>query len=219
MPTAKLSPDGGKLIMDNMVDGAKTSYYVFLPSAITDEMVKDNYTVQFDMTFLDAADRENFFSILFNYNRKTSQDYTVLFLRMRGDWNGFQNRNKNWAVLDKGGTEYVDANGNLVTRGTVNTKVAGQGLSDYIFNTSPSGMTLKDKPMTVRVEVDTQDQVARVFVNDIYLTGSNGKTSGGWADFRNTASGGTELVFRIGPGAKVALDNVTVVSGIGIPKN
>ncbi|MBR7184099.1 MAG: InlB B-repeat-containing protein [Clostridia bacterium] len=218
-PTAKFALEDGRLIIDNNVSGANTSYYVFAPSSITDKMVKDNYTVQFDMTFLDAASRDNLFSILFNYNRQTSKHYTVLYFRMRGDWNGFQNRNNSWANLDAGGTDYVDANGNLVTRSSIITKTAGKSLSDVIFNTAPSDMTLKDKKMTVRVEVDTQAQITRVFVNDIYLTGSNGKTAGGWADFRNAASGGTELVFRIGAGAKVAIDNVVLVTGLEIPKN
>ncbi|MBQ3126379.1 MAG: hypothetical protein IJC15_04845, partial [Clostridia bacterium] len=219
-PTAALSLENGSLIFDNRGSDAKTSYYVFLPSAVTDEMVKGNYTVQFDMTFLDANDRDNWFSILFNYDRKSSKKYTVLYLRMRGNWNGFQNRNASWANLDAGGTEYLDESGRSVTRASVITTTAGKTLSDVIFDTAPQGMTLKDKKMTVRVEVDTEFQVARVFVNDIYLTSTDGKTaSNGWKNFRNTASGGTELAFRCSPGAKVALDNVIVVSGLEIPQN
>ncbi len=218
-PTAELSLENGQLIFDNRGSGAKTSYYVFAPSSITDEMVKGNYAVQFDMTFLDANSRDNWFSILFNYDRKTSKKYTVLYFRMRGDWSAFQNRNASWANLDAGGTEYLDANGNLVTRSSIITTTAGKTLPDVIFNTASSGMTLKDKKMTVRVEVDTESQLTRVFVNDIYLTGSNGKTSGGWKNFINTASGGTELAFRCSSGIRVALDNVILVKGLDIPKN
>ncbi len=220
VPTAKLSIDQGKLIVDNMGSGGNTSYYVFLPSSVTDSMVKKNYTVQFDMAFLDATSRDNWFSILFNYNRKTSNQYSVLYFRMRGDYNAFQRRDGTGSAaftnLDQGGTDYIYPNGESVTRKGIITKDSGYTTPEIVFNETSSGMFLKNKTLTVRAEVDVESEIARIFINDIYVTGTNGKMANGWDNF--TASVGTELAFRSGAGSKVALDNIFVAEGLGIPQ-
>ncbi len=107
-PTAQFSIVDGQLVADNMSESANTSYYVILPASVTDALVTDNYTVQYDLTFLDAASGDSHCGLLLNYDRVSSNIYAINYFRMKGHANAFQQRIvDSWTHLDRGDTEYT----------------------------------------------------------------------------------------------------------------
>ncbi len=223
-------PEGGKeLLVDNMPEDltkSLDSYYVIVPESIMNDVIKDDYTVQYDLRYLDSGALRQYLAVLLNYNPATSTQYVALSIQMRGHTNYFKLFIDGVEThLDRGGTDFGD-----IYRKSISCAIGaeqqepGYAFSKVVFDLEPSNteQVLKDKKMTVRVEVSVSDKIARVFVNDIYVTGTNGRTADGWEFFTWNTSSAIALKAAgnyngTHNGIKATIDNIVVATGIGIP--
>lgn len=224
----KKGKNGNELIIRETAEEAHKSYFVFMPNASnvdsakytanSDVVTAKSYYVEFDMRFVETS-VENAMSLVLNYNRETST-YAQLWLKCGTSASAF-NFSKN-SDLDFVTTKYDVATrftypgGGMEERPPL--KYNSEVLAD-ILKAAPSETLLQDNMITVRVEVDLEEKVARVFVNDIYVTATNPDykpDNERWQKFLSPE--GTEIAFRVNRDAKdstspvVAIDNVKVGS-------
>ncbi len=189
--------DDGKLVLTNSSNA--DAFSVFLPANVTDEMVKNSYIVELDMTFLQSA--TGLVGPLAGYNRNNG-DYNILYLRPQDTGSNdaaFQNKTgSSWIYLDSGGTEYQNKQFAVLSKDSIWTRLSVS-----------ADKSLVNDLLKIRLEVDHANKVVRVFINDQYITATS--TENSWNKF--ISSGGTELGFRISKSQKIAIDNIKVSVG------
>ncbi len=93
--TAAFSIEDGRLIMDNTADDSKNVHVVAVPTALSEEISKDDYVVEYDMTFLDGTKDYVLLGLLFNYNSQTNDQFSIMYIRSKfssSKKNAFQHR-------------------------------------------------------------------------------------------------------------------------------
>ncbi len=222
----KKGKNGNELIIRETAEEAHKSYLVFMPNAKnvdttkytanSDDVTAKSYYVEYDLRFVEPS-VQNTTSLVLNYNRETAT-YAQLFLKCGLRESAF-NFSKN-SDLDYIATKYDIATRFTYPGGVLEEraplKYSLEVLPD-ILKTAPSETLLVDNMITIRVEVDNEAQVARVFVNDIYVTATNPDykpDNERWQKFLSPE--GTEIGFRIHRDATdatspvVAIDNIKV---------
>ena len=200
--------EDGRLLVDNMA-GGKDSYAVMVPDVLMREVIAGDYTVQYDLTYLDAGDSARYLAVLLNYDRVKRNSYNSLHIRIKGSGDWQTRRDGSWFTLDTGG---VDG------RQPIATKTASQTLAELAVGVPFDGSSyaLKDQTFTVRQEVHAGVGV-KIYVNDVFITGT---TEAGWKDFMSIAdptTGGSEIALKAGATILAWFDNFVVATGIGIP--
>ena len=198
----------GQLLVDNL-SGGKDSYMVIVPDVLMREVIAGDYTVQYDLTYLDAGDANRYLAVLLNYDRAKRNSYNSLHIRIKGSGDWQTRRDGTWITLDTGG---VDG------RQLIGTQTADQTLAELAVGVLFDGSTyaLKGQTFTVRQEVHAGEGV-KIFVNDVFITGT---TAEGWSNFMSIAdpvTGGSEIALKAGATIMALFDNFVVATGIGIP--
>ncbi len=228
----KTNSSGNKelIIRETVDNAAKKSFFVLLPNtknfdaskhaANSDVVTKKSYYVEFDFRFAEIG-VNNTFALLLNYNRAaTTESYSLLYLKCGtavSSFTYFPDSLLDYTTpVSAIATTFRYPGGALAERKILQKDAS---VLPQILNKSKSATLLYDNTINVRVEVDNDEKVARVFVNDVYLTATNPnyKTDNErWTKF--LSSGETELGFRIhhdkgdaNPTA-VAIDNIKVGS-------
>ena len=206
--TATWMIEDGKLLVDNLA-GGRDSYVVMVPDSIMRTVIEDDYTVQYDLTYLEAGDQLRYLAVLLNFDRKTARTYNSLHIRIKGNGN-WQNRNAgNWLDMDASG---VDGNAPIAN------EQPGMTIAEMIMGVpfDNQSYALRDLTMTVRQEIDV-DAGVRIYVNDIFVTGTDAE---GWRLFcaiADPVSGYSEIALKAGATICGYFDNFTVATGLGIP--
>ena len=224
----KKGKNGNELIIRETAQEAQKSYFVFMPNAKnvdttkytanSDDVTAKSYYVEYDLRFVEPSVM-NTTSLVLNYNRDTAT-YAQLYFKCGTDASAF-NFSKN-SDLDYIATKYDIATRFTYPGGVLEERAPLKYSPDVlpdILKTPPSYTLLADNTITVRVEVDNEAQVARVFVNDIYVTATNPDykpDNERWQKFLSPE--GTEIAFRIHHDVKdatppvIAIDNIKVGS-------
>ncbi len=197
--TARFSLEEGRLIADNNVTKAKHSNYLIRTQEQLANVMQKTYTIQMDVEILDLKNKNSNFALLFNYDE--GKDYSGgAVVPLSGDVS-FQQY-----VIDKDGKLSTDK---LGTTKTVNIVE----LLPTDTQWGPSDKLLQGVNLRLRVEVDTNE--ARLYINDILI---NQTTAAKWNKYFGdlTTAFGIRLTEHW---IKVAIDNIVVANGIGIPAN
>lgn len=207
--TATYAIEEGKLLIDNL-SGGKDSYVVMVPDSLMRSVIADDYTVQYDITYLDAGDAARYLAVLLNYDRAKGNTYNSLHVRIKGAGDWQTRRDGTWITLDTGG---VDG------RQPIATTNASQTLAELAVGVAFDGKSyaLKDQTFTVRQEIHAGEGV-KIYVNDMFITGT---TDQGWQDFMSIAdptTGASEIALKAGATIRGYFDNFVVATGIGIPE-
>lgn len=207
--TVTYTIEDGKLLIDNL-SGGKDSYVVMVPETVMREVIADDYTVQYDLTYLGAGDASRYLAVLLNYDRAKGNSYNSLHIRMKGNGNWQIRKNGSWGNLDGSGVD-----GRL----PIATTEAGQTLAQLAVGVPYDGSSyaLKDQTFTVRQEIYAGVGV-KIYVNDIFITGTSDE---GWQEFMSIAdpvSGYSEIALKAGATIRAYFDNFVVATGIGIPE-
>ncbi|MBQ8396900.1 MAG: hypothetical protein IJX53_01720 [Clostridia bacterium] len=201
--------EDGKLLIDNLATG-KDTYVVMVPDSLMRAVIADDYTVQYDLTYLDAGDAARYLAVLLNYDRAKGNTYNSLHIRIKGAGDWQTRRDGTWMTLDTGG---VDG------RQPIATSTASQTIAELAVGVPFDGKSyaLKDQTFTVRQEIHVGEGI-KIYVNDVFITGT---TADGWQNFMSIAdptTGASEIALKAGSTIKGYLDNFVVAAGIGIPE-
>lgn len=203
--TATYTIADGKLIVDNINDAAKDSYVIMVPASTMASVIKDDYTVQYDITLLDASASDRYLCVLVNYDRELGNSYTSCHIRMRGTGNWETRTTGSWTTIDGNGEVggFPIANSD----NTIGMRVFGDTSYDS------AAYALQNKKMTVRQEF-YKDGSSKIYINDVLITGTD-KDSIPQFQLNTNFS---EIALKAGGKVKAEFDNFTVATGIGIPK-
>ena len=103
--TGSWTIEDGKLLVNNLKDADKNpspkdSYYVVVPDKIMRGVIANDYTVQWDMQYLEAGDAARYLVLLLNYDREMGNTYLSFHFRPKG-YADFQTRLfGSWTTID-----------------------------------------------------------------------------------------------------------------------
>ncbi|MBQ3125644.1 MAG: hypothetical protein IJC15_01120 [Clostridia bacterium] len=220
--TGSWTVQDGALLVDNLKSDAnpsqKDSYYVAVPDSIMRGVIANDYTVQWDMTYLDAGNAARYLVVLLNYDREMGNTYLSFHFRPKG-YADFQTRLfGSWTTIDTSGS----TEGTITRPKAANTDPAnGDPICKYIWGkdyVDADTKLIMNEKMTIRMEVH-HGKCVKVFMNDKFVTATD---DAGWETlsmFNGYEDGYSEIAIKAGTTIKATLDNLIVITGIGVPES
>lgn len=199
--SARYSISNGKLITDNLDFGggvSTDSYAIIKSSELMKPFCTNDYTYQYDVTYLDqTSDNYRYVSLLCNYTG--TNVYNTVDLRIRGD--GY-----NQARFGGSWPHYSSDSWTLNAQGknSLLYKLYGE---EFTANSTILG--LKNKKATVRVEM-SMAKGPRVYVNGMLVSEMDQNTQN-WGAIDAYA-----LCFKSSRDIKAEIDNIMVWTGCGV---
>ncbi len=219
--TGSWTVQDGKLYVDNRKSDAnptsKDSYYVVVPASIMKDVVKDDFTVQWDFQYIDSGDAARYLNLLLFYDREMGNSYFSFHYRPKG-YADFQTRLfGSWTHLDTSGS----SDGDVTRPKAANTDPAvGEPICKYIYGLdyvdADTKLTNGQPETTVRIEYHA-GKTLKVFMNDKFVTATD---DAGWENLALIADpndGYCEIAIKAGTTIYATMDNIIVATGIGIP--
>lgn len=114
--TATYTIENGKLKLQNYAGGTiegKDSYALILDSEAMKEYCQGDFTLQYDLCYIDAGASSRYVVIVTNYDGNNS--YYSFHLRLRGDGNNQVRLRGEWFTLD-GGVASTQGNYSIITK-------------------------------------------------------------------------------------------------------
>ncbi len=213
--TAIWTIEDGKLLVDNYTTSpSNDSYCVAVPASIMDPVVKGDYTVQWDMTYLEASNAARYITFLLNYDRSVGNTYLSFHFRPKG-YADFQSRIKgSWSNLDATGSI---ENGVARPSAKNTDPTVGEPICQLLWDKAyidADTLLIMNEPITVRLEYHAGEAL-KVFMNDVFITATDAE---GWKNVL-ALSDYSEIAVKVSTGCKATIDNFVVASGIGIPED
>ena len=200
--TATYTIEDGKLKLQNYAGGAiegKDSYVLILDGEKMAEYCQGDFTLQYDVCYLDAAASSRYIVVITNYDGSNS--YYSFHLRLRGDGNNQVRLRGEWFTLDDGIASAGGANSIL-------TKVFGKAHD-------PNALGLKNVNLTIRYQNSLEKGIT-VFVrnNDeggdfIEVTHTNDKT------YLGRMKEAYAVALKAGGMVDAYVDNIVLWTGTG----
>ena len=220
--TGSWTVENGKLVVDNRKDAEKNptsndSYYVVVNKDIMKDVVKDDFTVQWDFEYIDSGDAARYLNLILFYDREMGNSYCSFHYRPKG-YADFQTRLfGSWTTIDTSGS----TEGTITRPTSKNTDPAnGDPICKYIYGLdyvdANTKLTNGQPAVTVRMEYHA-GKTLKVFMNDKFVTATD---DAGWENLSLIADptdGYCEIGIKAGTTIYGTIDNIVVATGIGIP--
>ncbi len=191
--TMKMSAADGKLTVDNLDASSVDSYALMMDSDYLAKVCNQDYTYEYDITYLDAGNTTRYFSILCNYDGK--DNYNTVDMRINGNGYNQTRRASSWI-------HYNDTT--CPIRATDKTAIITQLFGETY---DANAMHLKGKTITVRVETSIKNGPT-VYVNDIMVSDMKANTDK-WQTIDSFA-----MCFKASKLVKFDIDNIRVWTGL-----
>lgn len=199
---------GGKLHVNTI--GVNDAYVLMIPESFMKDIVKDDYTLQYDVVFLDTnpsdGSRQNrFVSIVHNYDAVTGAEFNMITARIGGQFH--------WRarVMDypAAGLNWLDVCDTIDRKGP-------DSISQKIFNIpyTVDDLYLKDKLMTYRIEVSNKNRKIEFYINDILYATNSQEVMDNW--LRNANKYSAMAIWAM-TNIEATIDNIVLATGLGIP--
>jgi LPXTG-motif cell wall-anchored protein len=218
--TARYSIVDGQLIVDNLSTSTMESKDSIVTIADVREIAQDDYTVEYQLTYLEAQENLRYAAVVYNFNGKCA--YDIFILRVNGAGN---NQGRNQATYttydDKTSVYYApnsDANStqtsllNKITFGAEKVySTTSTDISTFTAEQKAQYAPLVGRTLNVKVEVN-QMAGPKLYVNDILV--SEAANNAGvalnplWGIKTNTSD--TLIGLFVSGRVKVAIDNIKV---------
>lgn len=190
--TMELSVSDGKLLVDNLDASSEDSYALIMDSNYLSKVCNNDYTYEYEVTYLDAGNTSRYVSLLCNYDGK--DNYNTVDMRIRGD--GY-----NQVRLGDSWIHYNDTSCPL--RATDDSAIINQLFGSKFES---EGMLLKNKTVTVRVETSIKNGPT-VYVNGIKASEMKANTDK-WNTIDSYA-----VCFKASKLIKAEIDNIRIWTG------
>jgi hypothetical protein len=229
-----LSGDGAINTADGDIDSTD-ALVVAYPSLSMEKVARSDYTIEYEVTYLDANENNRYCGVIYNFNGKTS--YDIFILRVNGSGNNqrriagghyttydHQTSEHNAANLDTGAaTAGKSSIINKLTNGEV--KVLGTKVDMWTFDEAQKAAyaPMLGRTLNIRIEVN-QVKGPELYVNDIlvskpatYLTDPDDKNSEVAANAywgAQTNYGEFAIGFFVSQRVKLTIDNIKVTGWV-----
>ncbi len=191
--TMNLELRDGKLYIDNLADTSEDSYALMMDSDYLSKVCDQDYTYEYDVTYLDAGNTSRYVSLLCNYDGK--DNYNTVDMRIRGDGYNQVRIGDQWI-------HYNDTTCPLRSFGddAIVTQIFGDKFDE-------NGYLLKGKTITVRVETSIDDGPT------VYVNGINASEMEANTDQWNTIDS-YAICFKASKLVEAEVDNLRIWTGL-----
>lgn len=205
----------GKLVLDNL--GGGDSYVEMVDAAKMAKYGDGDYTVQYDLTLLEAGDTSRYIVVLHDYREDTKGTYNTFHLRVNGSGNNQARINGDWFTYDDpNGGYFAEDKKDGDGTSTIAKKILGQ---DYT-----GGAMLYGIDLTIRVRVAADACGPEVWIRNnsaggdfvlVSVPSDVGTASPYW---RTDSLPGRAIALKAGGSVKGTVDNIVIFSGLGEPR-
>lgn len=191
--TMNLELRDGKLYIDNLADTSEDSYALMMDSDYLSKVCDQDYTYEYDVTYLDAGNTSRYVSLLCNYDGK--DNYNTVDMRIRGDGYNQVRKGDSWI-------HYNNTTCPLRSFGddAIITQIFGDKFDE-------NGYLLKGKTITVRVETSIDDGPT------VYVNGINASEMEANTDQWNTIDS-YAICFKASKLIEAEVDNLRIWTGL-----
>lgn len=191
--TMNLELRDGKLYIDNLADTSEDSYALMMDSDYLSKVCDQDYTYEYDVTYLDAGNTSRYVSLLCNYDGK--DNYNTVDMRIRGDGYNQVRKGDSWI-------HYNNTTCPLRSFGddAIVTQIFGEKFDE-------NGYLLKGKTITVRVETSIDDGPT------VYVNGINASEMEANTDQWNTIDS-YAICFKASKLIEAEVDNLRIWTGL-----
>ena len=208
--TGSFSIENGALKYINIVVGGQDSYILILDDDYMTPCAQGDYTVQYDVKYIDAGNSERYAVIILNYDGYNS--YNSAHIRIAGSGNNQVRYFGSWYTYDVPGPYYAADKADGDGSSTIINKLTGANYDSNVW-------ALKDKWITIRYQAN-YNEGPTVYIRDNSQAGSDfvcvskaDSAAGGifyWNEIPNYA-----VALKLGATIDGYLDNVAIWTGLG----
>lgn len=195
----------GKLLCDSISTGATAdSYVTVLSNAAMREVAKNDYTIAYKLTYIEAEAYNRYSALVYSYNGYKS--YNSVHVRVAGYGNNQVRAVSKWYTYDTGSTACLDASGTS----SVSYKLFGtQSVSANASTTT--AYPFVNKELTIRIAVDV-DTGASVYINGKLVSSTTSTYNELFLSANEYASA---IALKTTKGVKAYMDDFIVYTGLG----
>lgn len=200
----------GKLLCDSLSTSATAdSYVTVLDDADMGEIIKDDYTISYKLTYIEAANYTRYGNFVFNYNGY--KNYNTVHLRIAGYGNNQVSVATGWKDYDAEGSYYMKSTGTS----SISYKLFGVKCLEANA-ASNTAYPFVGKELTVRIAIDV-DEGPTVYVNGTKVSVPTTKHK---ELFLSSAQYAAAIALKSTKEVKFYIDDFMVYTGLGaIPTN
>lgn len=209
--TVQYSIENGKLLCDNLdadVGSGVDSYLYILDDAAMAAAVKGDYTIQYDLTYLEAEEISRYICLIYNYDGYNT--YNSVHIRWKGNGNNQPRVEGDWYNYeDTSDTDFVSLR-NTGAQTTFLYKLFGveyDGTEACLTNDA----NIKDKTITVRIECSLTGGPS-VYLNGVLSSEVTDTSQWG-------VSTASAIALKTSPKIKGYIDNIVIYEGVGTTPN
>lgn len=195
----------GKLLCDSVTPAATAdSYVTVLSDAAMSEVAKNDYTITYKLTYIEADAYNRYSTVIYSYNGYKS--YNSAHIRIGGYGNNQVRTAPKWYTYDSGSTLSLSATGTS----SLSYKLYGTECLSANASTT-TGYPFVGKELTVRIAVDV-DAGPTVYVNDTVVSTPTSTYNELFLSANEYASA---IAVKTTKGVKAYMDDFMVYTGLG----